>query len=417
MILKFLKEAGAKRYPQIVIAVILMVTGYLYLALGSYWIAQGLLTRPGLTDIGGKPVGADFVTFWSASKLARSENPAAVYVIPRLHEVEKAVIGENIPTWAWYYPPSFLLLVLPLSFLPYLAALGLWIGGALLGYARLVHRIAPHRLTPWLLLAFPFVGQNFFYGQNGFISALLLGGGILWLDSRPWAAGGLLGLLSYKPQLAFLIPVVLVAGGHRQALVAAAATAGGLALASLAVLGPDTWAAFWATVPLVQKFMDRPAIWSKMPTVYASARLLGASLPVALIIQGLASVVVIGAISWVWRRQAPLCWRGSILAVGIFLATPYAFEYDLAVLGLAFAWLGWEEFAQENLFGQAFLALCWVALYLVNYLLPMRQSFQATPLILLALLSFILFRTYRTAPTKPTRLMPHEGLTGDSQGG
>jgi alpha-1,2-mannosyltransferase len=398
MLQQFLHTATARRYTRIIIVVILMVTGYLYLALGSYWIARGLLSRPGITDIGGKPVGADFVTFYAASKLARSENPAAVYDIPRLHAVEQAVIGEPISTWAWYYPPSFLLLVLPLSCLPYLAALGLWMGGSLLGYLRLIRRIAPHRLAPWLMLAFPFVGQNLFYGQNGFISALLLGGGLLWLDANPWLAGGLLGLLSYKPQLALLIPVALAAGGRGRALIGAAASAAGLALASLSVLGPDSWAAFWATVPLVQKLMDRPAIWSKMPTAYAAARLLGATLPAALMIQGLAAAAALGAVIWVWRRPSSRCCRGSILAVAIFLATPYALEYDLAVLGLAFAWLGWEEFLRDNRWGQAFLAFCWVALYLVNYVLALRQCFPATPLILLALLAFILWRTSGAAP-------------------
>jgi hypothetical protein len=144
--------------------------------------------------------------------------------------------------------------------------------------------------------------------------------------------------------------------------------------------------------------MDRPAIWSKMPTVYASVRLMGATPPLAMLIQGLAALAAIVAVSWVWRRRAPLCCRGSVLAVGIFLATPYAYEYDLAVLGLAFAWLGWEEFRREDRLGPAFLTLCWVALYLVNYYLPLRDTFQATPFILLALLGFILWRTRAAAP-------------------
>jgi hypothetical protein len=138
------------------------------------------------------------------------------------------------------------------------------------------------------MLAFPFVGQNLSYGQDGYILALMLGGGLLWLDANPWLSGGLLGLLSYKPQLALLIPVALAAGGRGRALIAARASASGLALASAVVLGPGSWAAFWATVPLVQKLMDRPAIWCKMPTVYAAARLLGAPLPAALMLQGLA---------------------------------------------------------------------------------------------------------------------------------
>ena len=44
--------------------------GYQYLLYGCYWIIAGLLTKPGLTDLMGKPLGSDFVAFYAASKLA-----------------------------------------------------------------------------------------------------------------------------------------------------------------------------------------------------------------------------------------------------------------------------------------------------------------------------------------------------------
>jgi len=53
---------------------------------------------------------------------------------------------------------------------------------------------------------------------------------------------------------------------------------------------------------------------------------------------------VAGAVAWVWYRDQPLALRASVLVTGAFLATPYAWEYDLALLGLAFAWLGWQEY-------------------------------------------------------------------------
>jgi hypothetical protein len=385
------KQKTAKLYIQIFFGIYLLLTGYLSLILDCYWIATGLLTHPGLTDIAGKPVGSDFVTFWAASKLVRSGDPAGVYSISKLYEVEKAIIGENMDPKPWFYPPPSLLMVLPLSFLPYLASFALWICVTLWGYLKVTQRIAPSRLTPWLFLAFPFVVTNFFYGQNGFLSGLLLGGGLLLLDSHPLVGGCLLGILSYKPQLALLIPIALVAGRRWQALGAAAISVAALALASVASLGYDTWAAFWNAIPLV-RYMDTSDNWSKMPTVFASLRLMGASFPVAMVIQGITTLSIIGAVSWVWQRRGLLVWQGAILTVGIFLAVPYAYEYDLALLGLAFAWLGWEEFTKGRLYGQVFLILCWWALSMVTFAMSLKAVFQPTPLILVALLVFILYR-------------------------
>ena len=51
-------------------------------------------------------------------------------------------------------------------------------------------------------------------GQNVFPTPALRGGSVQWLDRRPALAGGLIGLLAYKPQFGVLIPIALVAGGR-----------------------------------------------------------------------------------------------------------------------------------------------------------------------------------------------------------
>lgn len=373
----------------------LLVTSYLYLALGVYVIAEGLMTRPGIVDSSAKPVGVDFVAFWAASQLARSGDPADVYVVSRLHQVEEAVIGQPIPAWAWNYPPTALLLMFPLSLAPYLASFALWITLPLLGCFWLTRQIAPHRLTPWLYLAFPFVLQNLFYGQNGFLSTLLLGGGLLLLNAFPLLAGCLFGLLSYKPQLTLLIPLALIAGRHWRALGATLASAAALALASLAVLGPATWVAFWHNLPQARAVINNPFFWEKMPTIFVSARLLGAGTPLATALQGLAALGSMAVVAWVWQRRPSLTWRGSILVLGIFLATPYAFEYDLAVLGLVFAWLGTAEYTAGRVGGQIFLIFCWISLFAANFPLREVTRFQATTVVLAALMGFIWYRVAR----------------------
>jgi alpha-1,2-mannosyltransferase len=338
--------------------------GYQYLLSGIYWIIAGLLTNPGLTDLMGKPLGSDFVAFYAASKLALANDPAGVYAVAKLHPLEQAVIGADVGLRPWHYPPSFLLLVFPLALLPYGAAFLLWILPAWYGAARLVCRLAPNRLAPWIFLAFPPALNNLFYGQNGFLSTVLLGGGLLLVDRRPWLGGLCLGLLSYKPQLAMLIPVALAAGRYWRALGGAALGAAGLALLSLLIFGVAPWQAFVRNLPYAREILQHNAeYWAKMPTVFAAARLLGAGLPLTEALQAAATLTAGAAVAWLWWRRLPLVLRGSGLALAIFLAAPFAFEYDLALLALPFAWLGWEEVSRGRRGGQVILAVSWLLMF------------------------------------------------------
>ena len=54
------------------------------------------------------------------------------------------------------------------------------------------------------ILAFPPFSSTPEHGQNGFLSAALIGGGALLLDKRPVLAGLCFGALVYKPQLAVM---------------------------------------------------------------------------------------------------------------------------------------------------------------------------------------------------------------------
>ncbi len=75
--------------------------------------------------------------------------------------------------------------------------------------------------------------------------------------------------------------------------------------------------------------------------------------------QAVATLVVIMVVSWAWYRRLPLPIRGSVLAVRIFLATPHAFDYDLTILALPFAWLGWQAQTQDLKFQEIFLLFAW----------------------------------------------------------
>lgn len=374
----------------------LAMTSYLFIVQGVYLIAGGILKNGALLDLSGMPVGHDFLVFWAAGKLARGGEAAAVYSFAALHAVMKETIGAEIPRWAWNYPPTYLLFMAPLSLLPFPAALLLWSLGGLAGFLWLMRRIAPHRLAPWLFLSLPPAVYNLFAGQNGFLSVLFQGGGLLLLERHPWAAGFCLGLSTFKPHLAVIAPVALLAGRYWKALGGYALGAAGLALVSLAATGTEVWIAFGEHIRFAGEHWQSDHFWSRMPTVYASARLSGGAVSAASLLQGAVSLAALGGVVWVWSRRPSLAYRGSALVLGTLLASPYLFSYDLALLGLPLAWLGWEAHEKREGGGKALLMFWWIGLYFTCFILP-GKNLQLTAFLLAAIFVFTLFRFSRTA--------------------
>ena len=367
-----------------------------YLILGSY----RTLTGSGYLNLAGNPIGADFVEYFSVSVLAQGGEPAAAYDLVRLHQVEQRVIGAEVGQWPWFYPPTFMLVVLPLANMPYLTALAVWLALGVGAYLVVVWRIAPHPATPMLALLFPAAADVLFSGQNGCLSAALLGGGLLLLDRRPLLAGVLFGLLSYKPQLALALPVALLAGGYWRTLAAAAATTVAFAAASVAAFGVEPWLAFAEHLPTVRRILEAgESPWFKMGSVFAAARLLHAGVGLAWALQGVATVAAIGAVAWLWRRPAPLSLRASALVFAVPLATPYTQFYDLAMLALPIAWIVWEARATAWMSGERIaLTALWIAPVGAR-VLGQQLDVPLWPLILAAMLALVLRRAGRTAST------------------
>lgn len=371
----------------------------LYIIMGGGWILYGLLHKPRLTTMLGHPIGGDFVEFWAASALALQGTPDLIYQLSKLHDMEVAVIGVDFGCIPWLYPPSFLLLVLPLALLPYLAALVVWLTVTLLGALVVVRKIAPHPVTLRLALAFPGIFANFLQGQNGFLTMSFMGGGLLLVDRSPFVGGVLLGMISYKPHLAFVVLVALVAGRRWKALGGAAVAAGGLALLSGLVFGLDTWIAFWKNLPFATKQFELAAEhWHKMPTTYVALRLLGGGNLIAQIMQVIVTISAIVLVFWIWSRQTSLAIRASALVIGTLLVTPYAFDYDLAILALPVAWVGWEGYTQGWLRGEKYiLLLAWLTPFIAPILAKLT-TVQVAPIVLA---TFLILLTRWMVPLAP----------------
>ena len=381
------------------------VHGYSCIFLGLYLVVTvaWLALSPTMIDPNGKPIGPDFMNVWSAGKLALAGEPEAAFDYGRHYEVQRAAlpygVGQEAPYFGWPYPPHFLLAAALLALLPYGAALAAWMAVTLPVYLAAIRAILPYRNWSLLALAFPAVFVNFSHGQNGFLSTGLLGLGLLSLERRPILAGVFFGLLTYKPQLGVLLPLVLLVDRRWTTFVSATATAVAAALVSYAVFGAETWQAFFGSFELTRTYVleEGPTGWQKLQSAFAAMRMLGAGIETAYAVQAAVSLFVAGAVLWIWRRPMGIPLKGAALATGSLLVTPYVLDYDLMLLALPLAWLTVEGARTQ------FLNWEKITLFTV-WLLPLISreigalGLPIAPIVLSALLVVISRRVASTSP-------------------
>ncbi len=293
-------------------------------------------------DAYGRPLGTDFSDVWTAGRLALAGHPASVYD-PAVHYAaqQAAFHDAKIPFYGWHYPPMFLLAASLLALLPYLAAVAAWQGLTLPLYLTVMRGIVPDKAATLVALAFPAVYMNLTHGQNGFLTAALIGGGLMLLDRRPWLAGVLFGLLAYKPQFGVLLPLALLAEGRWKTIAAAGVTV--IAAAGLAYVffGEETWWAFLANTQFTRHTVleNGGAGFWKIQSIFAAVRMWGGSIGLAYGAQTAAGLCAAAAVFGLWRSKADRRLKGCGLIVGAFLCTPYGFDYDFMALAPAGAFL------------------------------------------------------------------------------
>ncbi len=301
-------------------------------------------TRDRLTNgVAGRPFGDDFLNYWSAAWLALHGRVAEIYDIHAFHAFEQSVTGPTLSGYHYSYPPVMLLLSLPIALIPYVPALFVWLTASWYAFYRVLKAALPGQGVLLLALAAPAVLINAVGGQNGAWTAALLGGGLLLLERRPYVAGVLFGLMIYKPHLALLLPVALVAGRKWRTVFATAATAGGLLAASVALFGTQTWAHYLRLANVLRHvILEDAGIVHRMVSVFVAARPLGASIETAYVIQAVFALVACAAVAAVWFKDAPAGIKYAVLLLGTCLATPYLQDYDLVFGALVVAWL-WQQ--------------------------------------------------------------------------
>ncbi len=296
---------------------------------------------------------------------------------PRLYDFglqERAVAGLG-PGFSWQpfiNPPPLALLVAPLTVIPFRAALATW---TVLLVAALVaawwlaapggrlERVAHLALATGL---FP-VAYGLAVGQSG--TVVMLAVAAAWaLDARgrQGAAGLALSAICIKPQLAFLVPVCLLATGRVRLFAAWLVASAAIAAGSLLLLGSGgirSWldalsvAAGWAATrrftaaglfgpgPAATVFGLLMAVMAiliarrhRTPEVAVAAGLMGSLLATPYL--GFQDFTVLVLAGWLLLRLRPPAWQLGLGALGYLVLEAALSAGTLPVLLFRMVWLG-----------------------------------------------------------------------------
>ena len=351
---------------------------------------------------GGRPLITDFLVFHLAGAAALQGAAASAYIPQLHHAAEVAAIGHAFAgQLPWRNSPLFFFVAAALALLPYFWAFVVWVAGSLAVYSLVVSRITRARLALLLACATPAVFINAICGQNGALTAALIGASLLSLERRPVVSGVLIGLLSYKPQFGVLFPLVLIAGGYWMTLATAAATCAAATAGSALVFGSDTLRAFLHYLPITSNEILVHGIngFNKLQTAYGLARWLGFGNDAAWGGQTVLICLLVAGIFWLWRRDAPFALKAAALPVATLLATPHLFMYDFPLLAVSFAFL----YRQRSFDGIEFAAVGLANLFIGAFLFfPTPVGLAALATALALIVRRVLRETTRLSDTSLT---------------
>lgn len=282
--------------------------------------------------------GRDFVNVYTSGHLVRAGRYDILYDVDAYRAFQDQLFGAGRLKYHNYsYPPVSLLYTPLFAFLPYYAALALWLAGT---GALFVWAARPYLksvgLPAALAVLMPASIVNMWAGHYGFlIGAMWLGAWNL-LERRPILAGALIGAMIVKPHLAALAPLMLAARGEWRAFAAAGLTAGALVGLSALVFGADLWVTYLSATAGTQAAMVNDVgtfFILMMPTVVPQLSILGFPLQIAIAVQAFVALAAVFAV--IRARHLDHRSFGLAGALATFLVLPYAFSYDMTAANLA----------------------------------------------------------------------------------
>jgi alpha-1,2-mannosyltransferase len=309
-------KLGLRALPLLVIAAIAI----------AIW--QDVWNRP-------EPMGIDYHTYLAAARVGLEQGWSHIYDQGRVDVQQKLLVPDQTAQ-PFLSPPTDAWLVAPLTPLPYLTSYWVW---AALTFGLYVLALAWSSigagLSRWLLLAAAIAPWWLLHGVRvGQVVPIVAAGVVIaWRllrEDRDVAAGLVLSVILLKPNIAFMVPLVLLVAGRYRAFAGFAAVATAVAVVALLTLG------FGGISDYINQLRGPLPPGADSLTL---ERALGAGASVAVVARIL---VVVAAVAAAFRlRLSP----GMVIAAGILgslLTTPYLHASDLCLLIVA-AWIVWQE--------------------------------------------------------------------------
>jgi alpha-1,2-mannosyltransferase len=335
-------------------------------------------------------LGRDFLNFWMGGRSVFADGPAAWFDLRAYNAALQQVLGTEYPAHFWSYPPHVLLFIWPFGLMPYLPAYITWCVTGIALYLLACLQAIPRQHLLFLAVA-PGVAVCVFFGQNGFYTSALLIGGLLCLDRRPVLAGVLFGILTVKPQIGLLLPVLLLLERRWVTIASAVITTAVLIAATTALFGADVWIEFWRKVIPQQQWLTAHGdglLFAMVSSVYYGGRLLYLPESVCWAMQAVVSALALAAVVWTyWKRRDPAL-SLALFVTATFLATPYILNYDMVVFGFVVALL--RERADNTKTDHRLLIALWTLP--VTMMLAAVVKFPLAPIVLIAFAARLVWR-------------------------
>jgi len=213
-----------------------------------------------------------------------------------------------------------------------------WIVSTFAAFVLAVRRLDREFLPGVLFLIGPVLTINIRCGQNGFlIGALASIFCVLYLRQSKWS-GVALGLLAIKPHLAAGLIIFLFFERRWKELSIAASTIFCMAACATMLFGVSIWLDFYNAVGEARIFL-REGLYPlfRMTSIYAWLYSSTGSAGLATSAQGLLAVLSLGCLWFVSRSTYSPRTKLTIALMGTLMLSPYAYDYDMSLLGVAIA--------------------------------------------------------------------------------
>ncbi|UGY27945.1 DUF2029 domain-containing protein [Bradyrhizobium septentrionale] len=282
----------------------------------------------------------DFAAFYITAKLVWLGDMDQAYQFAKLIVIQREASGGHNGFMSWTYPPQFGLLLAPFALIPIGLAYLLFAGSTLALYFAVLRRLAGSQFVLVLIVFFPTIGITLACGQNGLLTAALIGMVCLFFEERPVVAGAALGLMIIKPHLAIALAVYAILRRSWIVVMTAAAVVLISSAICTAVFGVEIWSAFLQSVRDSSVFLEQGNYpMHRMISIYAALRTAGLSASGSFIAQGIVAVLALAVVLIAVYRTMPARESLGLTAIVSVCISPYAYDYDFLVFSVGLALL------------------------------------------------------------------------------